>query len=322
MRVRDVMASPVVTVAPGAALKEVASLLVERRINAVPVVDAGDRLIGIVSEADLLSLETGQAAAAGGAPPHSAGEVMRQSVYTLTGDTDATAAARLMLRHRLKSVPVVDGDRVVGMVTRRDLLRLIARSDEDIRADLERRVAQERGGPAPGRRRGPRRRGHRRRRRPLPPAGRAAGPHRPRRGRGPLAPARPRSVTADHIRACRNARELVADMHWRGLSVPPLYARMAGEFQDLVASGDYAAWLATGALPGPPPSRPGRRAQPFLARARPGQGPIGKVAGGDDPAGQRGRPSRRVSTDLAIRRRRVSSVLAPVTWRTCQDLLL
>ena len=143
MRVRDVMASPVVTVGPGAALKEVASLLVERRINAVPVVDAGDRLIGIVSEADLLSLETGQVAAAGGAPPHSAGEVMRQSVYTLTGDTDATAAARLMLRHRLKSVPVVDGDRVVGMVTRRDLLRLIARSDEDIRADLERRVAEE-----------------------------------------------------------------------------------------------------------------------------------------------------------------------------------
>jgi hypothetical protein len=57
-------------------------------------------------------------------------------------------------------------------------------------------------------------------------------------------------VTADHIRACRNARELVADMHWRGLPVPPLYVRMAGEFHDLVASGDYAAWLATGALPG------------------------------------------------------------------------
>jgi CBS domain-containing protein len=48
-----------------------------------------------------------------------------------------------MLRHRLKSVPVVDADQVVGMVTRRDLLRLLARSDEDIRADLERRVAEE-----------------------------------------------------------------------------------------------------------------------------------------------------------------------------------
>jgi hypothetical protein len=54
-------------------------------------------------------------------------------------------------------------------------------------------------------------------------------------------------LTADHIRACRHARELVADMHWRGLPVPPLYARMAAEFQDLVATGAYAAWVASGA---------------------------------------------------------------------------
>ena len=53
-------------------------------------------------------------------------------------------------------------------------------------------------------------------------------------------------MTGDHVRACRHARELVADMHWRGLPVPPLYARMAAEFQDLVASGAYAAWVASG----------------------------------------------------------------------------
>jgi hypothetical protein len=53
-------------------------------------------------------------------------------------------------------------------------------------------------------------------------------------------------VNGDHIRARRHARELVADMHWRGLPVPPLYTRMAAEFQDLVASGDYAAWVANG----------------------------------------------------------------------------
>ena len=58
MRTRDIMTSPVVTVAPDASLKAVAALLVERGINAVPVVDAGDRLCGIVSEADLLALET------------------------------------------------------------------------------------------------------------------------------------------------------------------------------------------------------------------------------------------------------------------------
>jgi CBS domain-containing protein len=143
MRTCDVMSSPVVSVPPDAPLKEVAATLVEHGINAVPVVDVGDRLIGIVSEADLLSLEAGPGRGPAPARPRTAGEVMRQSVYTLSGDTDATAAARLMLRHRLKSVPVVAGERVVGMVARRDLLRLIARSDHDIQADLERRLEEE-----------------------------------------------------------------------------------------------------------------------------------------------------------------------------------
>ena len=140
MRTKDVMTSPVVTVSPDTPLKDVARILVERGINAVPVVDAADRLCGIVSEADLLTLETADSR---GSPPHTASEVMSQSVYTLAQDTDATVAARMMLRHRLKSVPVVAGDRVVGMVTRRDLLRLITRSDQDIRADLERRIVEE-----------------------------------------------------------------------------------------------------------------------------------------------------------------------------------
>jgi CBS domain-containing protein len=140
MRTRDIMTSPVITVTPDTGLKEVAALLVERGINAVPVVDADDRLCGIVSEADLLALE---AAAARGGPPHSVREVMTQSVYTLAEDTDAAAAARMMLRHRLKSAPVVAGDRVVGMVTRRDLLRLVARGDDDVRADLQGRLERE-----------------------------------------------------------------------------------------------------------------------------------------------------------------------------------
>jgi CBS domain-containing protein len=150
MRTRDVMSSPVVTVAPDAHLKDVAATLVEHGINAVPVVEDGDRLVGIVTEADLLTLEAaltpgarpGSLAAWKG-PPHTAGEVMSRSVYTLTEDTDATEAARLMLRHRLKSVPVVAGDRVVGIVARRDLLRLVARGDNDIRADLQRRLQEE-----------------------------------------------------------------------------------------------------------------------------------------------------------------------------------
>jgi CBS domain-containing protein len=149
MRTRDVMSSPVVTVAPDAPLKAVAAILVEHGINAVPVVDDGDRLVGIVSEADLLTLEATPSpglrphSAAMPGSPHTAREVMSRSVYTLTQDTDAAAAARLLLRHGLKSVPVVAGDRVVGIVARRDLLRLVARSDHDIRADLERRLKEE-----------------------------------------------------------------------------------------------------------------------------------------------------------------------------------
>ena len=57
MRTRDVMSSPVVTVAPDTHLKDVAATLVEHGINAVPVVEEGDRLVGIVTEADLLTLE-------------------------------------------------------------------------------------------------------------------------------------------------------------------------------------------------------------------------------------------------------------------------
>ncbi len=68
-------------------------------------------------------------------------------------------------------------------------------------------------------------------------------------------------MNGDHIRACRTARNLVADMHWRGIPVPPLYTHMAGEFQDLVASGDYAAWLAAGAGSGPA-SRRSRSVRP------------------------------------------------------------
>jgi CBS domain-containing protein len=151
MRTRDLMTSPVVTVTPDAHLKDVAATLVEHGVNAVPVVDERGRLAGIVSEADLLRADAppGNGARFGspptrkGLPPRTAREVMTQAVYTMTVDTDAAAAARLMLRHGLKSVPVLDGDRVVGILARRDLLRLVARSDQDIRAELERRLKEE-----------------------------------------------------------------------------------------------------------------------------------------------------------------------------------
>lgn len=51
-------------------------------------------------------------------------------------------------------------------------------------------------------------------------------------------------MSGAEIKARRHAREIVDDMHWRGIAVPPVYVRMAAEFQDLVRSGDYATWVA------------------------------------------------------------------------------
>jgi len=162
MRTKDVMSSPVVTVTTTTRLKEVAALLVRYGFNAVPVVSDG-KLVGIVSEADLVPLETfadrcahhlppsppawapdgdGTEAAT---PPRTVAEVMTREVRTLPDDADAADAARLMLAHRIKSVPIVCGQRVVGIVSRRDLLKVLARSDQAISADVERLLAEELG---------------------------------------------------------------------------------------------------------------------------------------------------------------------------------
>jgi CBS domain-containing protein len=156
MRLRDVMTSPVVTVAPTTRLKQVAALLVRHGFNAVPVVDHGD-LVGIVSEADLVGLEAWpdprahalRWPAPPAAVPHLVGEVMTHEVLALPPDADAAEAARLMLDRGVKSIPVVLSGRVVGIVTRRDLLRVLARSDHAIRAEVERLLDEELGGHRP-----------------------------------------------------------------------------------------------------------------------------------------------------------------------------
>jgi CBS domain-containing protein len=153
MRIKDVMTSPVVTVTPTTRLKQVAALLVRHGFNAVPVLDEGE-LVGIVSEADLVRLESSPDPRAHAlrwpAPatrvPHLVGEVMTREVLALPPDADAAEAARLMLDRGVKSVPVVLARRVVGIVTRRDLLAVLARSDPAIRAEVARLLDEELGG--------------------------------------------------------------------------------------------------------------------------------------------------------------------------------
>jgi CBS domain-containing protein len=156
MLVRDVMSSPVVTVTPGAHPKEVADLLVRHAISAVPVVD-GDELVGIVSEADLVPLELTPDPRAHLAPvrqpparvPRVVAEVMTREVVALPERADAAEAGRLMLELGIKSIPVVRDRRVVGIVARRDLLKVLARGDDDIAGDLRALLEEELGTPSP-----------------------------------------------------------------------------------------------------------------------------------------------------------------------------
>ena len=145
LRVGDVMTRDVVVVRRGTPLKEIARQLTEHRISALPVLDAEDRLVGLVSEADLIRRERFGLAdarrrwrgrrrrAAGG----SAKDLMSVPVITISPETDVSRAARLMDSRGLKRLVVVDAEhRLVGIVSRGDLVRVFLRQDDEIRREI------------------------------------------------------------------------------------------------------------------------------------------------------------------------------------------
>jgi CBS domain-containing protein len=144
MRAGDVMTGEVVTVRPEARVEQVARLMLEHHISAVPVVEAEGRLLGIVSEGDLVRrVETGTLArrawwldlltdtavqAREYVKTHGrrAADVMTGPVVTVGVDTPVEEIARLLERHGIKRVPVVRDGRVIGIVSRADLIRGLA----------------------------------------------------------------------------------------------------------------------------------------------------------------------------------------------------
>ena len=147
--VKDVMTADVVTVKNDTPYKEIATLFREHRVSAFPVVDDQDRVIGIVSEADLLSkevLEDGTPAAFGGilrrkeqakATGTVATDLMTRPVITIGPDEPVAHAARMMYARRLRRLPVVTGDgRLAGIVTRSDVLSVFSKPDEDIKREV------------------------------------------------------------------------------------------------------------------------------------------------------------------------------------------
>lgn len=146
-KVRDVMTRDVVSVHCHAPFKDIARTLFDREISAVPVLDDTCHVIGIVCAADLVE----QLARPQRAPRAvSAGELMTSPVVSVTPDTAAAAAARLMYRNAVKHLPVVgDSGRLIGIVSEKDLLSVFLRPDAEIQEEIVRRVIRRGPGPDP-----------------------------------------------------------------------------------------------------------------------------------------------------------------------------
>ncbi|MFJ6898066.1 CBS domain-containing protein [Streptomyces hokutonensis] len=151
--VSDVMTRTVATVVRGAAFKDIVRTMQERKVSALPVLDAADRVIGIVSEADLLPKEEfrdsdpdrytqlrrlSDLAKAGSV---TAGELMTAPALTVEPGATLAQAARTMARAKVKRLPVVDhAGRLEGVVSRADLLKVFLRDDEEIAEEVRREV--------------------------------------------------------------------------------------------------------------------------------------------------------------------------------------
>jgi CBS domain-containing protein len=151
MRARDVMSSPVVTVTAGTTVKQAAELLAGNGFTALPVLDDDEKLVGIVTEADLVHDRFPRDARYRSAHPDydsattprtkTVGDVMTSPVTAMGPGTDVVDLVTVMLDERIRSLPIVDGHTVVGVVTRRDLLRILARDDNEIARDIRHRLS-------------------------------------------------------------------------------------------------------------------------------------------------------------------------------------
>lgn len=149
MNAADVMTTSVITTTPDASIQEVAQSLLANRISALPIVDDEDKLLGIVSEGDLLhraeagteargswwlqAFRSSESLAAEFVKSHSrkVSDIMTQDVITVGPDTPVEEIAGLLERKHIKRVPVVSNGKVVGIVSRANLLQAVANPHHD-----------------------------------------------------------------------------------------------------------------------------------------------------------------------------------------------
>ncbi len=167
MEVRNLMTTDVTTVGTDTPLRQVAETLAAQRVSGLPVVDQDDRVLGVVSEADILEKEAGPGDEGRGGilgwlsgrssdeldaklAARSAGEAMTQPAITIKPTTQVAEAASIMTEKGVNRLPVVEDDKLVGIVTRADLVRAFTRPDHEIKHEIEEDVVLHRFWISPG----------------------------------------------------------------------------------------------------------------------------------------------------------------------------
>lgn len=115
MKVKDIMTTPVITAGVDAPVGDVANLLHKHRISAVPIVDHNGAVVGLISEFDLIA-RSGKTAK----------DIMTTGVISVTEDTDVDDVKHLLVDRRIRRVPVLAGQQLVGIVSRSDIVALLA----------------------------------------------------------------------------------------------------------------------------------------------------------------------------------------------------
>ncbi len=118
MIARDIMTKDIITVAPTMTVKQLASTLIKNQVSGAPVAGKNGKIIGIVSEADIVAKRGKDVKS-----------IMSKSIISIQEDTPVEEIAQLMTTHHVKRVPVMRDDKVVGIVSRADIVSAIARGE-------------------------------------------------------------------------------------------------------------------------------------------------------------------------------------------------
>jgi CBS domain-containing protein len=148
MRARDVMSRPVYTVGITETIEYAAALRADRKVTAAPVLDATGRLVGMVSEGDLLRHQVPHDPTAHarhnpedtGSWPNLVRDVMSTQPVTAWPEADLADVAARMLRHNVRGIPILHEEQLVGIVSRRDILHTLLRTDQVLRDEAQHRL--------------------------------------------------------------------------------------------------------------------------------------------------------------------------------------